>query len=132
MACYISVAWLENEELETNHRHPPIGLYLVSGRVEQAERHGRPIHQRKRLYEPRKQEIVDHLGALAINLAIHFMNECAILLRKVDPSIVRGRTNPNLFAMKLLRTMPDAQMMTRVEGVILLLKHYVGRPAIQE
>jgi|HubBroStandDraft_6_1064221.scaffolds.fasta_scaffold451723_3 hypothetical protein len=58
------------------------------------------------------------------------MNEGALLIGKLDV-IVRGRANPNGLPAELPRPAPDAQVMSRREGVVGLFKHQIpaaGRP----
>src|SRR5581483_2668095 len=49
-----------------------------------------------------------------------------------DAGIMSSRTDPDLFAAKDARPLPDPQMVASSKGVIQFFEYQIGRPAVQK
>ena len=78
------------------------------------------------------EQVVDDLGAFAVDLRIDLVDEGAVLLGEIDAGIVGGGDHPYRFAFERIGPSPDAQVMALREGVVDLLEDQVGRLVLQE
>src|SRR5262249_33364087 len=95
-------------------------------------RHCRTLDQRDAAYVAAEDQIVDDLCTLAIDLRIDLVDECAILLRKLDAGIVRRRDHPHRLIFERIRPAPYAAVRAPTEGVVQLFKDQIGWFALQQ